>query len=375
MNSDVDDEFKVWASKTRTSANQLGLEGVTLKKGPRVCKTVALARYGSPETGEVKKTELRFRTARRDGTGGFDFDGAETWACENAEIERLQAFLDEHLEPGRYRLLSAESTEAAIVEMLRSGDVNAHDLVRLVGRDGGVDLLATALAQSEFGLSAAEAAVVGRRRELVAELAALVADPAATETDVQRLIGNEWWIFGGRYVGVADRRSLTMLDQFDIPLLGADGTLHVVELKGPNVPKLVHRHRSHVIVGQQVHEGVAQAMNYLRSMDEQGATLETTYRNEFGQEYDMRRVFATVVVGHPTHVQGTDVDERQIDQTIRSYNAHLSRLQVITYKDLVDAAGRALAFEATQASADPSVTGAQVGSGVVGEAWTEDEPF
>lgn len=377
MSNGVDDEFKVWASRTPRSPNQLGLEGVTLKKGPQVCKTVALARYGSPETGEVKKTELRFRTAKRNDSGGFDFDGAHAWACENAEIEKLQAFLTEHLDPGRYRLLNAKSTEAAVVAMLREGEVNANDLVRLLARAGGVDLLAAALAQSEFGLSAAEAAVVGRRRALIADLATLVANLEATETDVQRLIGSEWWLFGGRYVGVANRRNLVMLDQFDIPLLGADGTLHIVELKGTNIPKLVYRHRSHLVVGQEVHEAASQAMNYLRSLDEQGATLETTYRNEFGQEYDMRRAFATVVVGHPAHVL-EDVTEQQIDQTIRSYNAHLSRLQVITYKELVDTAERALAFQATQASGEPLTTpgNAALPDPVLGEtAGIEEEPF
>lgn len=251
--------------------------------------------------------------------------------------------------------MNAESTEAALIEMLRSGDVDADGLVRLLGHEGGIDVLATALAHSEFGLSAAETAVLSQRRKLVMDLSALVTDPAASETDVQRLIGNEWWLFGGRYVGVADRRSLVMLDQFDIPLLSADGTLHIVELKGPNIPKLVYRYRNHLIVGQEIHEAVAQAMNYLRSLDEQGATLETTYRNEFGQEYDMRRVFATVVVGHPAHLREETVSEPQIDQTIRSFNAHLSRLKVITYKELVDTAERALVFEANQASAQPDV--------------------
>ena len=67
-------------------------------------------------------------------------------------------------------------------------------------------------------------------------------------------------------------------------------------------------------------------------------------------------VFATVVIGYPTHVRATDrdlqaVDERTIQQTIRSYNAHLSRIEVMTYKDLADTAERALAFENEAATA------------------------
>lgn len=199
-----------------------------------------------------------------------------------------------------------------------------------------------ALAGSGPGLSAVESAVIASRRDLVAKLHRLVLEPSCTETDVQNRIGSSYWLFGGRYVGVAERRNLTVLDQHDIPLLGADGTLHIVELKGPNIAQLVRRHRNHYIVGNPVHEAAAQAMNYLRALDEQGPTLSTTYRNELGIDLDLRRLFATVVIGHPGHVR---LQERCVDQAIRSYNSHLSRVEVITYKDLLDSAQRALAFE------------------------------
>lgn len=166
---------------------------------------------------------------------------------------------------------------------------------------------------------------------------------------MQRAMGEQYWLFGGRYVGVADRRNLTVLDSLDVPLLGADGTLHIVELKGPNVPGLVRRHRSHLVVGVEVHQATSQAMNYLRSLDEQGATLSTTYRNEYGRDVDMQRVFATVVIGHPAHASG--LESRQVEQTLRTYNAHLSRVEVITWATLLDAAARALDFEWAAATA------------------------
>ena len=46
-------------------------------------------------------------------------------------------------------------------------------------------------------------------------------------------------VLHGRRLARSDRRSLTQLDQYDIPLLTADGTLHVVELKGPCIAALV----------------------------------------------------------------------------------------------------------------------------------------
>jgi hypothetical protein len=47
-----------------------------------------------------------------------------------------------------------------------------------------------------------------------------------------------------------------------------------------------------------------------------------------------------VVIGHPTYEVGHD--ERAINETLRSYNSHLSRIDVMTYKQLLDSAGRTL---------------------------------
>ena len=226
---------------------------------------------------------------------------------------------------------------------------HSQELTEALLRYVDVGELASSLAASATGLSAAQSAVVVRRRELIAELQSLIKDPAKTETDIQKLIGKAYWIFGGRYVGVANR-NLIPLDEQDILLLGADDTLHIVELKGPNIPKLVRPHRNHWIVGDDVHEAVGQAMNYVRAFDELGASQSTYFQEELGWKYDMRRVFATVVIGHPKHVRSTGRNlqvaaERTIQQTIRSYNAYLSRIEVMTYKDLADTAERALAFE------------------------------
>lgn len=160
---------------------------------------------------------------------------------------------------------------------------------------------------------------------------------------MQRVMGDSYWMFGGRYVGVAGRRNLVPLDQHDVPLVGADGFLHIVELKGPHVPRLVRRHRNHLIVGNEVHEAMSQATNYLANLDAHGAGLTTMYRDTFGLDYDMHRVFATVVIGHPVHVDG--VTARQVEQTLRTYNSHLSRVEVMTWAMLPDAAERALNFE------------------------------
>ena len=346
--------FKGWISRQLHGDSHFGSRYEVIKPGPKVMKTVMITNYGDKSTGELMKRKLRFRTFEKDKSGSWNFDDPDpktTWWCENAEIDRLLAFLhSEVTETECYRILDTESPDGIVLTLLHNGDISPETLAEALVRHVDLRQLVTQLAASDKGISAAQAAVVVKRKHLIATLRKMIQDPSTTETDVQRVIQAAHWVFGGRYVGVADRRNLMPLDQHDIPLLGADGTLHIVELKSPNVPKLVRRHRNHWIVGDDVHEAVSQAMNYIRSFDELGASASTNYRNEYGHDYDMRRVFATVVIGHPDHVQetnrnGTVLTERTVCQTIRSYNAHLSRVEVMTYKDLVDAAERALAFE------------------------------
>ncbi|MEU5094835.1 Shedu anti-phage system protein SduA domain-containing protein [Streptomyces sp. NPDC020996] len=218
---------------------------------------------------------------------------------------------------------------------------------RALEGDASLPVVLSAVTETHRGLSEVESAVVRRRREAVEQLQVLAATPGTTETDLQRAIGDKYWLFGGRYVGIAPRRKFTFLDEYDIPLLCADGSLHIVELKGPCIPGLVKEHRRHYIVGKDVHEAVAQTVNYLRALDDQRASLQVELSEELDFEVDLRRVRSSVVIGHPTHVQlihGAP-SRLQIDQAIRSYNSHLSRIEVLTYKDLLDAAERTLVFE------------------------------
>jgi hypothetical protein len=164
----------------------------------------------------------------------------------------------------------------------------------------------------------------------------VVRDPVSAENDVQRILDKQWWMFGGRFIDKAKRRSLTVLDQLDVPLIRSDGSLHIVELKQANIPGLIRKHRNHLVVGNDVHEAVSQAMNYLVSLDEQRAQILT----DLG--IDVRRAAATIVVGHTDFVDGFTAD--QVHETIRTYNSHLSRVEVITFDELVSGATKSLDF-------------------------------
>jgi hypothetical protein len=123
-----------------------------------------------------------------------------------------------------------------------------------------------------------------------------------------------------------------------------------VELKGANIQNLVHRYRGPgnpqavagqneevpLIVGREVHEPVGQVMNYLCRLDEGRDHILTRFKIE------ARRATGTVLIGHPDFVQ--DFSGEEIASTLRIYNSHLSRIEVIHYKDLIENAERALAL-------------------------------
>lgn len=380
--SSAESAFRIWVNQAR--GRTLKASGAVLKPGPEVMKVVELCHYGDAKDGEVKNRTLKFRSFNvgKHQAPDFEDDKADknNWYCENEEIEKLLAFLHHAVaRTGRYQVVDIDSPDAALLELLETNDVDAQALVDALIQNCDVEQLVSLLAGSDLGLSAAQSAVVGRRRELVSRLFERVNNPASTETQILALIGDAYWIFGGRYVGVAERRNLTMLDQHDIPLLRSDGTLHIVELKGPRIKKLIVRHRNHWIVGPDVHEAASQAMSYLRSLDDSGLGLSKMYESELGQRYDMSRVFATVIIGHSDHHRPEGVARDVVTRTLRQYNAHLSRVEVITYDQLAESAERALAFEKDSKDGRPlGVVAAQDdpwGSPTPVSPWDDEPPF
>jgi hypothetical protein len=174
-----------------------------------------------------------------------------------------------------------------------------------------------------------------RRKGDLHDLHEKVEDPSSKEADFQKLIQRMTWLFGGEFLPGTARRNLTPLDQLDLTLLRPDGSLHGVELKQANIKRLVVKHRSRFIVGPEVHEAASQAMNYICELDERRSQILV----DFG--IDSRRASFTVVIGH-RNLATAGASPEEIDEAIRTYNSHLSRVSVITYDRLVEDAQRAL---------------------------------
>ncbi|MEV0035297.1 Shedu anti-phage system protein SduA domain-containing protein [Streptomyces sp. NPDC050804] len=238
--------------------------------------------------------------------------------------------------PGRYRVLRGRAELAVWLERVLRERVDIEDPAEAARRIATSPAAVALLAADTEGQMVLRAAELQRRAAGLEALRTVVEDTTASERALQRALEGQHWIFGGRFVGEAAHRRLVPGDEVDIPLIRGDGALHVVELKraaslaGP----LVKKYRGSWVPTAQVHNAVGQAVNYLVGLDENRHRL----REELGIE--TRRASAMVLIGHPS-VQPS-VPEESINEALRTLNTHVNRVEVLTYKELVDNAERSL---------------------------------
>ncbi len=257
----------------------------------------------------------------------FRAEGEDAWFLE-APADR----------PGRYVIPRGRAETALWLErILRSGRIDIEAPAEAARKIASSPEALALLAADEQGHLVLQAAELRRRAAGLDELRRVIEDPGALERELQQALEGQHWIFGGRFVGEAAQRRLVPGDEVDIPLIRGDGALHVVELKramGLKGP-LVKRHREAWVPAASVHEAVGQAVNYLVGLDEH----RTHIREHLGIE--TRRASALVLIGHPA-VQ-PEAPEEELNEALRTFNAHLSRVEVLTYKELLDNARRSLA--------------------------------
>lgn len=316
---------------------------VRLKNGPRVIKQATLLSIGDPDSDEIKKTNLTFRAFEkksRASGGTYDFENPKSSFILNdeKEIRDLQVLLNEQLpETGVYQALDKDETRNDLSKKILSGEIDASTAASFMAAIADNPDAQTVLAKTPFASILADMVSLDRQRAALDGLATVAEDPSKNEHDLQRVLQDQWWIFGGRFIDIAKRRSLTVLEQLDIPLLRPDGCLHIVELKQAHIPRLLVKDHGKPILGPEVHLAVTQAMNYLNAFDEQRANILVNMK------IDSHRAGVTIVIGHAKFINEA-FSPADLAEALRTYNSHLSRIQVVTYDELIDSARRSLAM-------------------------------
>jgi hypothetical protein len=308
-----------------------GMQSVQLKTVGHTHKAVCMKFYGTdPVTPSKARLEV---TQHRKVLGGFDFGAPPEikFYIENDEIQVLKAFLAGQFLPADGYYVRVDSKEVA-QEVAKFSTENLADVLAAISDKTHLVEAIQASGHADF---LADYVTNEKKRVEIGHLETAVWDPASDELVFQSILERNPWIFGGQYVAARPERNLVLGDQFDVPLMTADGSLHLVELKKANVSPLIRPIRNHWMVGGAIHEAVSQTQNYLRSLDEDRHRI----KSEFG--VDPRRLHATVVIGHIDQ-ENSPIPMETIYETLRTYNSHMTRITVMTYDQLVVHARNAL---------------------------------
>ena len=295
-------------------------------------------------TGRILSTDLARKYDLYDGSGQDEGRQLERIVSSMSGLaaREVMSFLAEHPDASTAEVvthLQGKSTLALrFVKARRAGHYGAFRL-RTDGLAWVNDVLTdrtTFMASESLPADAEDliaAAQIKLRLARLDEIERAVENPFTKERHLQRLIETSTWLFGGQFVGAAGVRRLTVGNEVDIALLRPDGVLHVVELKQANL-RTVKAHRLARIPTAEVHQAVMQVSNYLRDFDEQRSRILDRHG------LDVRRASGTVVIGHPKY--DLSFSEQEVNETLRAYASEMSRIDVITYKQLTDSARRSL---------------------------------
>lgn len=331
------DGLKAWVTEGSSKPGILGREAVELKVKGRTFKSVGLNFYGT-NADSPSKRELEFKESSRNGMGlGYDFDNPDSrFTIRDDEIDVLIGFLDgQFKQQGFYVRTDSRNLAKLLAEKINDAALGEDLVHQLLANIGDNPDLVQAVAGSDQAALLTRLIEHERHVRAIDELERLSLDPDTVEGGFQKHLEQNPWLFGGQVVGIEKRRQLVMLDQLDLPLITSDGSLHIVELKRANIPRLFKDFRNHVILGDDVHHAVSQAQNYLMGLDSQAHTIESLFK------IDAQRAFATVVIGHGKHATG-GLDMKECQKAFRVYNSHLSRVRVMTYSQLIRNARNAI---------------------------------
>lgn len=338
-----------WVNRASSVPGCMWRDGIQLKLQGQSFKSVGLSYYGNdPDNPRSVTLELKESSVKPAGVG-YDFDNPiARFTLKDDEIDVLRSFLNgKFTEDGYY--VRADSPEMASEIKRQLSDFSPETLADVLTAVSDKLDLVRAIEGTGHANFLADYLTAERKRQAIADLEAAVRDQNSIEQRFQAIIEKHPWLFGGQYVATRPERMIVLGDQFDVPLVTADGSIHVVELKRANIPNLVKTYRKHLMVGQPVHEAVSQSANYLRSADENVPGIQYN----FG--IDARRISATVVIGHIDY-NTEEMTDQAFYQTLRTYNSHLSRIEVITYDQLISSALNALKMAgSSDVGADDSV--------------------
>lgn len=343
------DEVKIRIQKSYKNANVGKISQVILKEGPQAFKIATLMEIINPNTNEFHHHSLKIDHIDKTRKGWF-YKPEKSVRLEGKtpeEIEKLYKFL--HViyqdglgdETGELHLINA-SDYAKLENIIETiPNIADTDKLNLVGNlllhldtsSSSLNNFVNALQESNPSTlnHLAAASKIIEYTKALDELRELVESASTNESSFQKHLESNPWMFGSEYSELLPRKTWTRDDRLDYMLRKTvDDYLEIVEIKTAFSDALFRHDSSHdsYYPSSKLSSVLGQVTRYIEEVERNRDSIIAI------DNADPLKIRARIIVGR-------DGDANH-QKALRNFNAHLHRIEIITYDQLIKIAERVL---------------------------------
>ena len=353
------DDVLVRVAKSDRNPNIGRVHTAKLYEGPRVSKVATLREILVGATGEHHHWALTVASFKKLKVGWFVEKEKSVTIEDNQDgsVQKLLTLLQSSLtdalpdESGEYHVLSAEAAQGVenLLELAsEASDQSKVDLLEVVLRSDAIGRVGTeqlvAVLQSspaEVIRNLATATRLIEYQRALDEFKQLVSDCCDNETTIQKHLEANPWLFGSEYSVLLDRRKWTRDHSLDFMLRRTtDGYLEIIEIKTPFADPILRYDRSHDSYYPSAKLSLVQGQvgRYISEVKRKRDSIRADDRE------DPLEIRARVVIGR----DGNDAHQH----ALRSHNAQLHSIDILTFDQLVRIGERTLEVFREEAEID-----------------------
>ena len=171
----------------------------------------------------------------------------------------------------------------------------------------------------------------------------LVSDPDTPEAKIQKHLDQNAWIFGSEYSELLKRRTWTRDDRLDFMLRRTvDGFLEIVEIKTPFQEALLRYDSSHdsYFPSAKLSAVIGQVIRYIEEVERDRDSILAKDGS------DTLKIRARIIIGRD--------GDTEHQNALRNFNAHLHRIEIYTFDQLMRVGKRVLDIFQEQINQDNS---------------------
>ena len=322
---------------------------VVLKEGPRVFKIATLLEIKDNNTKQFHHYSLKIDSINKRKAGWFAepeksirLDGGT-----HNEIEILYKFLKVLFEGN----ISTKTGELHIIDSEQY--VHLEKLLETLPNIASTDkleLVKTILSQLDSSVSdighfidvfqksdksiishIAVASRIVQYKKAYDKLVEIINTQNVSEPVIQKHLEENPWCFGSEYSKLLDRRTWARDDNLDFMLRRTvDNFLEIIEIKTPFKEPLLNYDLSHksFYSSSKLSQVIGQVMQYIEEIERQRDSIMSK------DGYDTLKIRARIIIGRDGN--------KEHQMALRNYNAHLHRIEIITFDQLLRIAKRVL---------------------------------